>query len=274
MVGGPLEPLGPGVFAWVQDPPGHGRANAGVVVDEDGVTVVDTLMTRSQWEPFGEAVEALGRPVRRVVLTSSHIEFVGGTPRFWTAARYGRAQTSAHLDQPPNVRGYRRLFPDHARELPDDLVTKPITHVVAEAAWLTSAVLAIPVAGQQAENLVIQVPSADVLFAGAMCCFGVTPNAFDGDPRAWADGLADLAGVASTIVPGIGPVGGPDDLIVLQAYLYACVEAEGDPSAIPEGPWDEWTDRDLDVVNVERAALLAEGRDEVPPSMLTRLGLT
>ena len=63
-----LDPLVPGVHAWLQLPGGPGRANAGVVVDEDGVTVVDTLLTSSQWAPFGDAVEALGFPVRRVVL--------------------------------------------------------------------------------------------------------------------------------------------------------------------------------------------------------------
>ena len=107
-------------------------------------------------------------------------------------------------------------------------------------------------------------PSADVLFAGAMCTFGVTPNAFDGDPAAWADALADIGELAATIVPGIGPVGGADDVLALQAYLYACVEAEGDPTAIPEGPWDEWSDRHLDAINIERAAMLAAGDDSVP----------
>jgi len=59
----------------------------------------------------------------------------------------------------------------------------------------------------------------------------------------------------------------------LQAYLYACVEAEGDPDAIPEGPWDGWRDRHLDAVNVERAAMLAVGDTSVPPSMLRAFGL-
>jgi cyclase len=86
MADGALTQLGQGVYAWLQTPPGHGVANAGVVIDEDGITVVDTLMTKSQWEPFGAAVDAFGLPIRRVVLTSSHIEFVGGTPRFWSAA--------------------------------------------------------------------------------------------------------------------------------------------------------------------------------------------
>jgi glyoxylase-like metal-dependent hydrolase (beta-lactamase superfamily II) len=271
--GGALVELGAGVHAWVAARPSHAHPNAGVVVDDDGTTVIDSLTTPSQWIPFGRAISDLGLLVRRVVLTSSHIAQVGGAAQFLTAGRYGRAETSAHLEQPPNLEGYRRLYPDLADEFDDRIVTKPITHVVAEPAWLSMRVLALPVRGHQDENLVIQVPDANVVFAGALCTFGVTPNAFDGDPEAWADQLADVAEWGTTIVPGVGPVGGPADVIALQAYLYACVEAEGDSGAIPPGPWDDWADRDLDAVNVERAAMLARGDRGVPPSMRARLGL-
>jgi glyoxylase-like metal-dependent hydrolase (beta-lactamase superfamily II) len=265
--------LGDAVGVWLQQPCGHGRANAGVVVEDDGATVVDTLLTPSQAAPLAEAIEAMGAPVRRAVLTSSHIEFVGGSSVFWMAARYGRSQTSALLDQPPNLAGYRRLFPEWASEFDDEFTTRPISHTVDTAAWLSQRVCVSPTGGQMAENLVVLIPSAEVVFAGAMCTFGVTPNAFEGDPGAWADALADLGELAPVIVPGIGPVGGPDDVLALQTYLYACVEAEGDPSGIPEGPWDEWTDRHLDAVNIERAAMLAAGDDSVPPSMLRAIGL-
>jgi glyoxylase-like metal-dependent hydrolase (beta-lactamase superfamily II) len=268
-----LEPLGPGVSAWLQLPHGHGRANAGVVVEDDGVTVVDTLLTPSQAAPLAAHLDAKGVPVRRALLTSSHIEFVGGSSVFWMAARYGRSQTSALLDLPPNLEGYRRLFPEWADEFDEEFTTRPISHTVDTAAWLTAVVCAVPTEGQMAENLMLAVPSVDVLFAGAMCAFGVTPNAFDGDPGTWADALADIGEMATTIVPGIGPVGGADDVLALQAYLYACVEAEGDPAGVPEGPWDEWTDRHLDAVNIERAAMLAAGDDSVPPSMLRAIGL-
>lgn len=268
---GQLLELADGVYAWIQQDPGHGRPNAGVVVDEDGITLVDTLMVPSQWEPFGDAVDELGLPVRRVVLTGSHLEFVGGTMRFWTAARYGRSQTSAHLDQPVNLPGVRRLYPDHVHELGEGFATKSVTHVVDEPAWLTSRALAVPVSGQQAENLVVQVPDANVVFAGAMAAFGVTPNAFDGDPEQWADTLGELVEWGTTIVPGIGALGGRNDVLALQAYLYACGEAAGDPARLPEGPWDDWTDRELDEVNVERAAMLARSDRSVPPSMLRRL---
>src|SRR5262249_38712252 len=62
-----LHEIADGVYVWIARGTGPGWSNAGAVVDEDGITVVDTLMVRSQWEPFAEAVAALGRRVRRVV---------------------------------------------------------------------------------------------------------------------------------------------------------------------------------------------------------------
>lgn len=260
-------------YAWLQLPAGHGRTNVGVVVEPDGITVIDTLLTPSQTLPLVAELEQFGVPVRRAVYTSSHVEFTGGSTTFWMAARYGRPQTSAMLDQPPNAEAFKRLHPDFADEL-EEPTTRPVSHMIEEAAWLSEGVCAVPTGGQMQENLVAFVPNADVLFAGAMCCFGVTPNCFDGDPAAWADALGDLAELAGRIVPGIGRLGGPADLLAQQAYLWACVDADGDPAAIPSGPWDQWSDRHLDAVNVERAAMLARGDRSVPPAMLRLLGMS
>lgn len=268
-----LDQLDAGVHAWLQLPGGRGWANAGAVVDVDGVTVVDALMTPDQYGPFAEAVEAFGLPIRRLVLTSSGVEHAGGSGRFKLAAVYGSAQASVHLDQPPNVESWRALFPAHAGEF-DDVVTRPVSHVVASDVQLTAAVALLTTGGQMAENLVAFVPGAQVLFAGAMCSFGVTPLCWQGDPRRWADELDRLAELAPIVVPGHGPVGGEEELRDLQAYLRACVAAGGDPARIGPGPWDDWSDREHDVVNVERAALVEAGDvDAVPASMLRMAGL-
>lgn len=259
------------MYAWLQLPGGVGRANAGVVVDEDGITLVDTLMVPSQSLAFADAVSALGLPVRRVVLTSGQIEFVGGTSQFRTAAIYGSDATSAHLDQPPNVEAYRTFMPEFADEF-EDLATRPVSHVVSAPVMLSPAVQVVPAAGHTAGNLMVLLPACDVLFAGGMCSFGVTPLAFQGDPAAWAAALDTVADLAGTIVPGHGRVGGVEEVRALQGYLRACVDAAGDPSAIPPGPWDDWEGRELDPINVERAALLARGDHAVPPSMLEAIG--
>ena len=270
-----LVELGPDVHAWLAAPPGHDRTNAGVILAPDGVTVVDTLLVPSQAAALEAALAPFGLPVRRAVYTSSHIGFTGGSPTFWMAARYGRSQTSAQLDQPPNIEVLQRLHPAVADELAllAERPTRPVSHTVDVAAYLTESHLVVPTRGEMLENLVVLVPEAGVLFAGAMASFGVTPNAFDGDPGAWADALSELGDLAPIIVPGIGPIGGAEELLALQAYLYACVDAEGDPNGIPAGPWDSWSDRHLDEVNIERAARLAAGDGGVPAAMLRLAGL-
>src|SRR3977135_3408982 len=93
-----LTELGDGIYAWLQPGGESGVANAGVVVDDDGITVIDTLMVRSQWEPFAAAVAALGAPVRRVVLTHAHIDHVGGTRAFPMSKVLASPQTSTLLE--------------------------------------------------------------------------------------------------------------------------------------------------------------------------------
>jgi glyoxylase-like metal-dependent hydrolase (beta-lactamase superfamily II) len=267
----PLDLLDAGVHAWLQSPAGPGRANAGVVVDVDGITLVDALFVESQWLPFGEAVEALGVPIRRIVLTSSNAEYTGGTAHFRLSAVYGRPQTSAHLDQPADPVVLRSLYRVLEDEIDDEFSTRPVSHMINAPVQLTPAITVVPMAGQQAENLVAVVPGAAIVFAGAMCTFGVTPLAHQGDPAGWADALDDLLELAPIVVPGHGPIGGEEEVRELQAYLRACVDAEGDPARLPAGPWDEWTGRENDAVNIERAALLASGEDAIPSSLLSRL---
>jgi glyoxylase-like metal-dependent hydrolase (beta-lactamase superfamily II) len=274
---GSLQPIAPNVWAWI----GRGTGNAGVVIEDDGITVIDTLLAPSAARALNnELADRFGLPIKRVVYTSSHLDSVGGSAVFWMAGRYGRTQTNVLLDQPAPIEAYKRLSPAWAHDYDTNprtaevpFSTRPVSHVVDTAAWLTPVVLALPVSGQQSENLVVLVPSAGVMFAGAFATNGTTPNAWDGNPSVWADTLGELADQATVIVPGHGPIGAPRHLQLLQAYLYACDDAGGDPARIPAGPWDEWSGRDLDAVNVERAARLANDDFDVPHTMLKRLGI-
>jgi cyclase len=266
-----LRKLGDGVYAWLQPGGESGVSNAGVVVDDDGITVIDTLMVRSQWEPFAEAVRELGQPVRRAVLTHAHIDHVGGTKAFPHAAVYGSPMTSEALDQTMPIDAYKAFMPAFEEEF-DELAehgTRPVTHLIDGAANLTPRAEVLPASGHTNGDIIVLVADADVCFAGDLCFFGVTPLAFQGDPAMWADMLDAVVELADTIVPGHGPIGGEPEVRELQRYLRHCVDG-----TIPPGSWDEWLERDeRDAINIERAAILRQGRDEIPLSMIKALGL-
>jgi len=266
-----LTELADGVWAWIQPGGETGVSNAGVIADDDGLTLVDTLMVRSQWEPFADAVAALDRTVKRVVLTHAHVDHVGGTAKFRNAAVYASRITSELLDHPMPLDAYKAFMPAFTDEFDElaEMGTRPVSHLIDGAANLTPRVEVLPASGHTPGDVMVLVADADILFAGDLCFFGVTPLAFQGDPQEWATMLDAIVELADTIVPGHGPVGGEREARELQAYLRHCVEG-----AIPAGPWDDWLDREQrDPINVERAALLSEDKDEIPPSMLKAIGL-
>ena len=137
------------------------------------------------------------------------------------------------------------------------MVTRPVTHVVAEATQLTPATFAVPIDGQSAMNLVVLVPESDVLFAGAMCMLRRHPAGLRRRPRRrgptrstrWSTWRPHRAGTSTD-----------------RRRRWSCAAA-GVPASVRRragrprarctaGPWDEWPGRQWDSVNVERAAML------------------
>ena len=268
-----LVQMAPGVYAWLAERASHSHTNAGVVVATDGMTVIDPGLCPSSANPLAESLAELSPlPVKRIVLTGSHIDIVGGCSEFPLAAVYGSDQTSDHLDQAPNPEIWGRLHPSYAREF-IELQTRPVTHTVGEAAHLCPASIAVPLGGAQFENLAVQVPGANVVFTGLLASFGTIPLGFEADFGVWIESLEQLAGFGEIFVPAHGPVGGVEQLAELRSYLEACLEAKGTPSALASGPWDEWQNQQFNPINVERAYMLSQGDPSPPPSMLTLIGM-
>ena len=266
-----LENLAPGVYAWLHGTNSHSNTNSGLVIASDGLTVIDAGPTPAAAKDFAHEISLLTDiPVKRLVFTSSHIAAVGGGRAFPLAGIYGTGQTSEHLDQEPNPDTWARLHPQHDFT---DVTTRPVSHTVAEAAHLCAASIAVPIGGPQFENLVVQVPSANVVFGGSALSFGTVPLGFEADVPTWIASLNQMREWGEVFVPGHGPVGGVEELQELTNYLEAITEAKGNPGAVATGPWDGWADSHFTPVNVERAWMLSQGDPSPPPSMLALLGL-
>src|SRR3954469_6087783 len=206
-------------------------------------------MVRDQWQPFADAVIALGRPIRRMVLTHAHIDHVGGSRAFPNAAVYGSQQTSDLLDfTAMPVDAYKAFMPAFTEGFDElaEIGCRKVTHLVTDAAQLTERAELLPASGHTSGDVMVLVEDADVLFAGDLCFFGVTPLAFQGDPATWAATLDAVADIAETIVPGHGPIGDADDVHLLADYLRHCVDG-----SVPQGPWDTWLERaERDPINI------------------------
>ncbi len=268
--------LGPGVYGFTHPDPAFGNSNSGLIIDSDGLTIIDSTATPKQAEAVFDEIKRITEPLttrlKRVVLSSSRIPFSGGSSVYWQAAFYGSQATSEQLDLPSNPEAFRRLLPAYAEHYHDRYDTRPITHLVTEPSPISAAGYGLTLSGESTTNVATYVESVDTVFAGALGSFGVVPLAYDGDLLAWANSLDQIAELAKTVIPGHGPVGGAADLTDQANYLRACVEADGDESSLRPGPWNEWANQEFHPINIERAARLQRGDTSVPDSMFALLG--
>lgn len=118
--------------------------------------------------------------------------------------------------------------------------------------------------GHTTGDLVAWCPETRCLFAGDVVFNGVTPLAISGSVTAWLRSLDEIEALdARTIVPGHGPVCGPDAVAGMRDYFHWCQRAAeqlvaGTPMqaalADRDPAWVHWPYRERDIPNVLRAA--------------------
>jgi len=221
-----LKQVGPGVYAAIDGPEHKAGSNAGFVIGDDGVLVVDAFFNLDAARALvGEIHRLTPKPVRYVVNTHYHADHTGGDQ----ALRDAGAIIIAHN----NVRGWVRtnninLFGDRitpelkarieALPLPDLTTDKDLT------VWLGARKVVVrTVLGHTGGDLTIAVPDANVLFTGDMLWRKIAPNLIDGSVKEWMATDAALAAMPdaahTTYVPGHGDVADQSDVRDFNAYL-------------------------------------------------------
>jgi cyclase len=230
-----LKQVGPGVYAAIDGPDHKAGSNAGFVVGDDGVLVIDAFFTVDAARALVAEIHRLTpKPIRYVVNTHYHADHTGGDQ----ALRDAGAIIIAHK----NVRGWVRtnninLFGDRitpelkarieALPLPDLTTDKDLT------VWLGSRKIIVrTVLGHTGGDLTIFVPDAKVLFTGDLLWRRVPPNLIDGSVKEWAAtdvGFETMPDAArTTYVPGHGDVAELSDVKDFNAYLRDLRHLVGD----------------------------------------------
>lgn len=222
-----LVALGPGVFAAIDGADRQSGSNAGFVIGDDGVLVVDSFFNPEASKALIKAVRArTSLPIRFVVNTHHHADHTAGDGVLKAAG----ALVIAHR----NVRGWiheenKRLLAGAltpARAALVDALTPPDVGLSGPATiWLGSRRIEIrPVVGHTGGDLVVEIPDARVTFCGDLFWNRTSPNTIDGLTAPWIETLKSFeagAGPQAKFVPGHGDVGTAADVKDARLYLEA-----------------------------------------------------
>ena len=221
-----LKEVGPGVYAAIDGPDHKAGSNAGFVIGDDGVLVVDAFFNQDAARALVSEIRRLTpKPIRYVVNTHYHADHTGGDQ----ALRDAGAIIIAHR----TVRDWVRvnninLFGDRITpELKARIEALPLPDLVTDkdlTVWLGSRKVVVQtVLGHTGGDLTIFVPDAKVLFCGDMLWRKVPPNLIDGSVREWTEsdsGFARMPGAATLhYVPGHGDVADVNDVEEFRGYL-------------------------------------------------------
>ncbi|HZU52034.1 MAG TPA: MBL fold metallo-hydrolase [Sphingomicrobium sp.] len=221
-----VKQVGPGVYACIDGPEHKSGSNAGFVIGDNGVLVVDSFFTPEAAQALvGEIHRLTAKPILYIVNSHYHLDHTGGDQ----VLRDAGAIIIAHR----NVRAWLRTYNIHlfgdriTPELQERIERLPLPDIVTDtslAIWLGSRKVVIrAMPGHTGGDLTIFVPDARVLFTGDLFWRKVPPNLIDGTVSDWVAtdrAFAEMPSAERLVyVPGHGDVGSDRDVRDFRAYL-------------------------------------------------------
>jgi cyclase len=260
-----VEEVAAGVYAYVQLDGSWGLNNCGFLVGEHGVIAIDTCFTERRTRAFLAAVAGITeRPVRTLVNTHHHGDHTHGNWLLPQATIVGHERCREEVLSSGLIA--EALFPgvDWGR-----IDVAPPFLCFADRLQLWSDGLEVELAyvgpAHTTNDVVAWLPEPRLLFAGDLVFNGGTPFVVMGSVQGTLAALSELrARRPERIVPGHGPVCGPEVIADQEAYLrFVQTTAEGgmDDGLTPLeaarradlGPFAEWHDPERLVGNLYRA---------------------
>ena len=273
-----VKQLAPNLYAYIQAKATWYWSNAGFVVGNDYVVVVDSLSTVGLTQRFRDEIRKItDKPIRYLINTHHHGDHTWGNHVFAGATIISHADCrhevmEAGITDPGLL---NTIFPEFdfrgiAGTPADITFDKQLTlYMDAREVRLLHFEL-----GHTAGDIIVHLPEEGVIFAGDFIFLYSTPVSMDGSFAGWLKNLDAMAKLGAQIyVPGHGPVCGAEGLNLCRDYLVL-VRREAkkrfdkgmtvDEAAkdIDLGQFKQWPNRERILLNVER--LWREFRGEDP----------
>ena len=269
-----LKEVAPNVYAYIQAG-GPGRdnasvANAGVIVGDHGVAVIDTLTAPIHAKAFIAAIRRVtDKPFTHVFLTHHHGDHINGTQYFDGAevishpycrdeiVKVGRAAGPAFWAK---REGWADGTEPRRIVVPGTTFDGKMTYRYGQ----TVVELWPMVPAHTYGDIVAYLPQHKVLFVGDIGFFYVVPWCQNAHPSRWIDACRAIDRMdVRTIVAGHGPLGGKAELAGMRDYLVrlkqetrrrfdAKMTAGAAAADIRMGKYDNWIGPERIVMDVQR----------------------
>jgi cyclase len=222
-----LHEVAPGVWAAIdnrQAKPGSG-ANAGFVIGDDGVAVIDTFEYPAAAQAMLDAIrQKTNLPIRFVVNTHYHIDHVAGNNIFAAAGATILAQENVRVwEHTENLKFFGAKITPQQKEMVESLGLPTVTYKDGVDLYLGKRQLVVrSLPGHTGGDSVVFIPDADVVFCGDLFWKHTLPNLIDASTKPWIESLDTILAhhPNATFVPGHGDgAGTAQDVRDFRDYL-------------------------------------------------------
>jgi cyclase len=279
-----VEEVSAGVFAYIQLDGSWGLNNTGFLVGSDGVTVIDTCFTERRSRMFRDAIRRVTeRPLRTLVNTHHHGDHTHGNYIFLPAATIvGHELCRKEVIEAGH--SATALFP--GVEWGEITIAPPfLTFEERLNLYVDDLKVELIYAGpaHTTNDIIAWIPERKALFAGDIIFNRGTPFAMMGSVAGWLETLEVVRALGpETIVPGHGPVCGPEVIDEVADYLRFVQETarKGSEAGLAPlqaaqradlGRFGEWLDQERLVGNLHRSYSELRGEPRGAPLPLATI---
>jgi cyclase len=204
-------------------------ANAGIIIGESAILVVDTLVSAKEGQRLLKDIKAISdKPIKYVVNTHYHLDHTFGNAEFAglgtdiishincaDAMKKSAVDTLANADAygltPEDMEGTRLVYPNITFT---DKMGLDLGGLEVELIYIAPS--------HSKGSIVVLVPTEGVMFSGDILFADFHPYMADGDIAGWQKTLDSITALnADKIIAGHGPLSTNKDLSDMKAYIIA-----------------------------------------------------